>query len=138
MKNLINKIKEEIKSQAAEQRFIKSQRKTVNLVGERKISASEAVEQAQKNKRVLAIKYIAYYILKHGLEEPVFEKKIVSQYGFTRMVCTNIEAVKEAVSKCCGENSSLFKDLDVSYFHIDLEIKNMIDNWKKKYQEEEK
>lgn len=130
MKNLINKIKEEIKSQAVEQRFIKSQRKTEHLVGERKISSYDAAEKARNNKHQLAIKYVAYYILKHSLEEPVIKKDARNPYY---KICINIEAVKDAIKKCCGDSCYL---LD-SHYEI-YNISKTIEEWKKKYQEEEK
>lgn len=131
MKNLINKIKEEIKSQAVEQRFIKSQRKTEHLVGERKISSYDAAEKARNNKHQLAIKYVAYYILKHGLEEPVIEINPRNPY-FTH--CANLEAVENAIKKCCGDNCYL-----LDYTHrTAYDISKTIEEWKKKYQEEEK
>lgn len=131
MENLIKKIKEELKSQAAEQRFIKGQRKTEHLVGERKISHWEAAEQARQNKQKLAVKYVAYYILKHRMEEPVFEESWNSTHTWSRKTCSNMEEVKEAIKRCCGENCYLLKD-----DYVSVEIAEVIRKWKEVYKDE--
>lgn len=134
MKNLINKIKEELKSQAAEQRFIKGQRKTEHLVGERKISHWEAAEQARENKYKLSIEYVAYYILKHRLEEPVIEETWNTSHTHTwsRKTCSNMETVKESIKGCCGENCHLLKN-----DYVFVEIAEVIRKWKEVYKEDE-
>ena len=53
-----------IKDMAKEQQFLKNQRKTVKLVGERKMSPSEATWKHQVNREKLRVLYAAYGILK--------------------------------------------------------------------------
>lgn len=135
MKNLINKIKEELKSQAAEQRFIKGQRKTEHLVGERKISSYDACEKARQNKYDLTIKYIAYYILKHRIEEPVMEDKKVGNSSYVTKDCSNMDAVTEAIKRCCGENCYLLKK-EFEYLRPERDIAEQLKVWKEKYKDE--
>jgi hypothetical protein len=56
------KMKENIKTKAEEQIFLKNQRKTVKLVGERKIEPSDATYKHQTNREDLRIMYAAYGI----------------------------------------------------------------------------
>jgi len=53
-----------IKNMAKEQQFLKNQRKTVKLVGERKMSPSEATMNHFYNREKLRVLYAAYGILK--------------------------------------------------------------------------
>lgn len=53
-----------IKSIAAEQKFLKNQRKTEYLVGERKMSPSDAAYKHMTNREDLRVLYAAYGILK--------------------------------------------------------------------------
>lgn len=57
-------LKTEIKKLVEEQKFYKNQRKTVNLIGERKISHSEAQWKHSVNRERLRIMYLALGILK--------------------------------------------------------------------------
>lgn len=56
----IAKMKEDIKKMVELQKFYKNQRKTENLVGERKISPSEATYKHSTNREDLRIMYAAY------------------------------------------------------------------------------
>jgi hypothetical protein len=56
------KMKEDIKIKAEEQKFLKNQRKTVKIVGERKMSAKDATYRHQINREDLRIMYAAYGI----------------------------------------------------------------------------
>lgn len=56
----ISKIKEDIKTKVEEQKFLKNQRKTVKLVGERKIPAKDATYKHQTNREDLRVMYAAY------------------------------------------------------------------------------
>ena len=58
----IAKMKEDIKIKAEEQLFLKNQRKTVKLVGERKIEPSAATYKHLTNREDLRIMYAAYGI----------------------------------------------------------------------------
>lgn len=58
----VRKMKADIKAKAEEQLFYKNQRKTVKLVGERKISPSEATWKHQSNRQKLRLMYAAYGI----------------------------------------------------------------------------
>lgn len=66
-KEYMNTIKETIKKKEAEQRFYKNQRKTVRLVGERKLEASDAAYKAFMGKEEMTELYIAYYCTKHRI-----------------------------------------------------------------------
>lgn len=133
MKDIIKNIKQEIKEKESAQRLTKSQRKTKNFAGERTMSPSDATYKAQQNSKELSIMYVAYHILKHGLEEPVVEDVVISQYGYTRKMCTNLPAVRDAIVRCCGEKCRLLDDLDVHFYNIDISIWEKIQEWKKKY-----
>jgi hypothetical protein len=60
----ITKFKNDIKELSKQQRFFKNQRKTVKLVGERKISTSEATWKHQLNRDKLRLMYAAYGLMK--------------------------------------------------------------------------
>ena len=60
----VRKMKSDIKQMVEEQRFYKNQRRTVRLVGERKISPSEAQWKHRSNKDMLRLMYAAYGIAK--------------------------------------------------------------------------
>lgn len=56
----VKKMKADIKAKVEEQLFYKNQRRTVKLVGERKISPSEAAWKHQANRHTLRLMYAAY------------------------------------------------------------------------------
>lgn len=56
--------KDYIKNMAEEQKFLKNQRKTVHIVGERKMPAWEAAGKHQSNREKLRILYAAYGVLR--------------------------------------------------------------------------
>lgn len=56
----VRKMKADIKTKVEEQLFYKNQRRTVRLVGERKISRSEATWKHQANRHTLRLMYAAY------------------------------------------------------------------------------
>lgn len=56
----ITKMKSDIKVKVEEQKFLKNQRRTEKLVGERKISPSDATYKHQVNREDLRIMYAAY------------------------------------------------------------------------------
>lgn len=58
----MNTLKQIIKTKAAEQTFYKSQRKTVNLIGERKLDPHTASYKHLSNREDLRDLYIAYAI----------------------------------------------------------------------------
>jgi hypothetical protein len=58
----IAKMKEDIKVKVEEQKFLKNQRKTVKIVGERKMPAKDATYKHQVNREDLRIMYAAYGI----------------------------------------------------------------------------
>ena len=64
MENIVNydvrKMKADIKAKVEEQLFYKNQRRTVKLVGERKIHPNEASWKYNANKHTLRIMYAAY------------------------------------------------------------------------------
>ena len=55
-----SKMREDIKTKAEEQKFLKNQRKTVKLVGERKVEPSVATYRHQTNREDLRVMYAAY------------------------------------------------------------------------------
>jgi hypothetical protein len=55
-------MKEDIKTKVEEQKFLKNQRKTVKIVGERIIPAKDATYRHQTNREDLRIMYAAYGI----------------------------------------------------------------------------
>jgi hypothetical protein len=56
----VRKMKADIKEKVEEQLFYKNQRKTVKLVGERKIHPNEAAWKHHANRHTLRIMYAAY------------------------------------------------------------------------------
>jgi hypothetical protein len=60
----ITKFKNDIKELSEQQRFLKNQRKTVKLVGERKIKSSEATWKHQANRDKLRLMYAAYGLMR--------------------------------------------------------------------------
>lgn len=56
----ISKMKEDIKAKAEEQKFLKNQRKTDKIVGERKMPAKDAAYKHMANREDLRIMYAAY------------------------------------------------------------------------------
>ena len=56
----IAKMKADIKTKVEEQKFLKNQRKTVKLVGERKVEPSVATYRHQTNREDLRVMYAAY------------------------------------------------------------------------------
>lgn len=56
----VAKMKSDIKVMIEEQRFLKNQRRTEKLVGERKISPSDATYKHQVNREDLRVMYAAY------------------------------------------------------------------------------
>lgn len=87
----ITKFKNDIKELSEQQRFLKNQRKTVKLVGERKMSPSEATWKHQMNRDKLRLMFAAYGLIRgksfsqtenkfeeenHPLNENEFKMKI--------------------------------------------------------------
>ncbi len=64
VKTNILKLKNDIKELAEKQKYYRNQRKTVHIVGEREIEASNAWYEHYKNRNKLRIMYAAYGILK--------------------------------------------------------------------------
>lgn len=60
----VKQIKSDIKAIAEEQKFLRNQRKTVHIVGERKISASDAEAQHRSNRERLREMYAAYGLMR--------------------------------------------------------------------------
>ena len=58
------KFKNYIKDKAEEQKFLKNQRKTERLVGDRKMPAWEATMKHQQNREELRVLYAAYGVLR--------------------------------------------------------------------------
>ena len=56
----IKKLKEDFKICAEKQKFYRNQRKTIHLVGERKMQPSDATYEYQKNGEILRAMYAAY------------------------------------------------------------------------------
>jgi hypothetical protein len=56
----VKKMKEDIKIKVEEQKFLKNQRKTVHIIGERKLSHWEATCNHQNNREDLRIMYAVY------------------------------------------------------------------------------
>lgn len=74
----MNTIKQEIKKLAEYQKYLKNQRKTVNLVGKREMPAWEAAYKVQSGKSTLTHLYAAYAILR-GKEPFAPTRKELSQ-----------------------------------------------------------
>lgn len=70
------KLKEDIKKKVEEQKFLKNQRKTVHLVGERKIDASQAWYKHYTNREDLRVLYAAY-----GMARGKSFSQIENHYG---------------------------------------------------------
>lgn len=78
-KEYLNTIKETIKAKEKGQRFLKNQRKTVRLVGERHVRPSDATYKVFRGKFDLTDTYIAYYCLKHRI--PMTDENKVKVLG---------------------------------------------------------
>jgi len=63
-KTVLAIMKDDIKTLAQEQRFLKNQRKDVNLIGERKLSMWEAASEHQMNREKLRLMYAAYGVVR--------------------------------------------------------------------------
>lgn len=57
-------MKDDIKTLSNEQRYLKNQRKDVNLIGDRKMPAWEACSKHQYNREKLRLMYAAYGLIK--------------------------------------------------------------------------
>lgn len=64
-------LKNKIKALAEGQASLKNQRKTINIVGERKMTPSEAFEKHKNNRVELREMYMAYGILKGKTQEEI-------------------------------------------------------------------
>lgn len=136
-KEIISKIKQEIKEKAENQKFLKNQRKTVKLIGERKMRSSDAVENLIKTTHDLCVNYIAYYILKHRLEIP----EIVEIKEYYGPVCgiKDLAPYEDAVKRCCGEKCWLLDEkYKFSFKNSAIEVAKCTDEWTKKYSEDGK
>lgn len=91
-KQTIKDLKNKIKVLAQEQVFLKDQRKTVKLKGERKIEPWKAWYQHQSNRSELRDLYLAYGILRGRKPE-----EIDSNYG------TNLTSVNKIIEQYNGE-----------------------------------
>ena len=60
----IGKLKSDIKVLAEEQKFLRNQRKTVHIVGDRKIPASEATWKHSINRHKLRLMYAAHALMR--------------------------------------------------------------------------
>lgn len=61
---MIKQFKEDIKKLAEEQKSLKNQRKTVHLVGERKVNPYDAANQIRRNKYLLTHMYHTYNLIR--------------------------------------------------------------------------
>ena len=75
----MNTLKETIKKLGEAQKFLKNQRKTVNLVGERRMKPYQAEWKIQSNKYELRHLHAAYYELRKGKKLPVPKRKEFSE-----------------------------------------------------------
>lgn len=147
MKNreFINKIREEIKTLEEKQRFLKNQRKTVKLVGERKMSSYDAAEELRHTSYPLFIKYIVYYIFKHRRELPTFVDSTTRKdyRGNPVKVVGNVEEFTDIIKRCCGEKCwVLSEEWNSGYWHqLDETAYKVLDvaqEWINKYKDEYK
>jgi hypothetical protein len=139
-KNIINQIKQEIKNDAERQKFLKNQRKTVKLVGERKMSSYDAAEELRHTSYPLFIKYIAYYICKHRLELPVFVDSATRKdyKGNSIKVLDNQETFKSAIVRCCSEKCWVLSgEYNCGWCHetedTARQVLKVINGWEAKY-----
>lgn len=79
------RFKEDLKREAANQRELKNQRRTVRLVGERTVNPDDAAEQARQNKYELDKLYVIYYILKHRTEVTAENKEQVIWDAYVKL-----------------------------------------------------
>jgi len=101
------KMKEDIKTKAEEQKFLKNQRKTVKIVGERVIPAKDATYKHQTNREDLRIMYAAYGIARgksfsqiesqHGEEEHPLQRfqKSIDRLLEKYKILVKVEALEE-------------------------------------------
>ncbi len=133
-KEIIAKIRQEIKTKEEEQKNLKNQRKTVRLVGERTMDCWLAAEKALGNKYMLTAMYISYYILKHRLTAP---KRVAtgekSWSGKPIYKIVDAENFSEAVSRCCGENCYL----NQGGYDMVSRVAEIIEAWEKRYGNDE-
>jgi hypothetical protein len=62
--NPANFLKEDIKKIANEQKFLRNQKKTVHIVGERKLPAKDAAYKYMENSETLRVMYAAYGLMR--------------------------------------------------------------------------
>lgn len=140
-KNIISKIKQEIKEKEAHVRFLKNQRKTVRIVGERKMNHWDAEEELRRTN--LCPYYIAYYMLKHRIELPKFVKSETRKdwRGNPIEVLDNTETFRNAIVGCCGEKCWIFTDKNYnSDYWVDAyarKIDLIVNEWNEKYGKED-
>jgi hypothetical protein len=79
------RFKEDLKREAANQRELKNQRRTVRLVGKRTVDPDDAAEQARQNKYELDKLYVIYYILKHRIEVTAENKEQVIWDAYVKL-----------------------------------------------------
>ena len=79
------RFKEDLKREAANQRELKNQRRTVRLVGKRTVDPDDAAEQVRRNKRDLDTLYVIYYILKHRTEVTAENKEQVIWDAYVKL-----------------------------------------------------
>lgn len=141
-KEIISKIKQEIKEKEAHVRFLKNQRKTVRIVGERKMSHWDAEEELRCIN--LCPYYIVYYMLKHRIELPKFVKSETRKdwRGNPIEVLDNIETFRNAIVGCCGEKCWILSEEYNSNWWHQIEdtaraVINQINEWEVKYGKED-
>lgn len=91
-KESVIKLKNAIKDLASEQKDLKNQRKTVNLIGERTTNPGQAFGDHRENRIQLMHMYIAYTVMRNKALDAVMPKdtekfsqskvdKIIDKYG---------------------------------------------------------
>lgn len=104
----LNKFKAEIKVAAGYQTFLKNQRKTVKLIGNRKMSVSDAAWKHRSNRCKLAEMYVAYGVMRgKDLDEQI--KSHVSKKEENSWM---IDSVRKQVEKYLEEYK--FKQKEVA------------------------
>jgi len=83
----IKGLKADIKKLAENQRFLKNQRKTVYIVGERKMPAAEASWRFRENRYKLRILYAAYGVIRGKTYAQIENNHAEEEHPLMQLIC---------------------------------------------------
>lgn len=96
----VRQMKSDIKELVAEQKFLKNQRKTINLQGERKIEPDDATYKHWLNRNKLRAMYRVYGIARgKTLEQIEGKSKLVKNSYEDKMLCKKVDELTKQYEK---------------------------------------